>query len=103
MVFRRIYWVTEELGDDGSSRATGVFTSTSDLSSRGLRWLDGPAGGFRVTLVKLDSSGRPLGSWIGPDFAGLETDLQPFVATEELTEPEVEALGKALREFATGC
>jgi hypothetical protein len=103
MVFRRIYWVTEELADNGSSRATGVFTSTSDLASRGLRWLDGPQAGFRVVLVKLDSAGRPLGAWAGPDFAGLEADLQPFVATEELTEQEIETLGRALREFAAGC
>lgn len=102
MKFRRLYWVTEQIADSGESCVVGVFTSIHDLRVKGVKWCDGCAhsGGFRVTLVKLDSQDMPLGSWSGPGFDGIEDDLQPFVATGEFDEPSITQLASDLRAFA---
>lgn len=101
MKFRKIYWVTEQLGSDGRSQVAGVFTSIQDLSGRGIAWMDGidKRDGFRVSLVQLDSSKLPLGTWVTPDFSGIEEDLQEFVRTEELGAQDVEQLASDLRAF----
>ena len=101
MKFRKIYWVTEQIGTDGKSQVAGVFTSIQDLMGRGIQWMDGidKQAGFRITLVQLDSSKVPLGTWVTPDFSGIEQDLQDYVATEELSAQEIEALASDLRAF----
>lgn len=101
MRFRKIYWVTEQIGADGTSQVAGVYTSIHDLSVRGLQWMDGieKKKEFRLTLVQLDSDKVPLGSWVSKNFSGLEQDLQEFVKSDELNAQDVEALASQLRAF----
>lgn len=101
MVFRRIYWVTEQLNAEGVSDVTGVYTSIPDLMEYGVRWLESnpKRDGFRITLVKLDSSAAPLGVWSGPSYLGIEEDLAPYVATKEFSAQDVEVLAAKLRSF----
>lgn len=101
MRFRKIYWVTEQIGTDGSSEVAGVYTSIHDLTSRGIQWMDGidKNKGFRLSLVQLDSSRKPLGTWTSRNFSGLEEDLQEFVGTDELNSQDVENLASQLRAF----
>jgi len=102
MQFRRIYWVTEQLGADGTSEIGGVYTSIQDLIDEGLRWNEGSdkKSGFRISLVKLDAKGRPLGTWMGPDFAGLEEDLEAYVKTKEFDYVDCIAMVQELKKFA---
>jgi hypothetical protein len=101
MKFRKIYWVTEQVGSDGTSRVAGVYTSIHDLMSRGVQWMDGidQRSSFRLTLVQLDSDKVPLGAWKAPDFSGMEQDLQEYVASDELNAQDVEQLASELRAF----
>lgn len=101
MKFRKLYWVTEQIGESGDSRVIGVYTSIHDIRTKGLKWNEECAhkAGFRVTLIKLDSSGMPLGSWQSPDFNGLEDDLQQFVATGEFDGPSIALLANELRSL----
>ena len=101
MKFRKIYWVTEQVGSDGSSKVAGVYTSIQDLMGRGVQWMDGidKRGGFRLTLVQLDSDRVPLGTWVTPDFSGMEQDLQEYVASDELNAQDIEQLASELRAF----
>ncbi len=101
MMFRRLYWVTEQRGPDGW-RATGVYTSCSDLVEKGFRWIGtgGSAVAFRLTLAKLDSSGDVFGTWAGPEFRGLATDLDLFVKTGEFTPDDCHLVKEAAARFA---
>jgi hypothetical protein len=99
MMFRKLYWVTEQTDPQGTYRATGVYTSIPDLIDQGLRWLEPAGNGFRISLVKLDGRGDPLGAWTAPDFTGLEEGLQDFVATGEFGIDECESLRMALTGF----
>lgn len=104
MKFRRIYWVTEQLDEDGRSEIAGVYTSIPDLLDGGLRWDDGIEGktaGFRLTLVKLDSSKKPLGTWQSPGFEGLGEDLKEYIATGEFGEMDCIQLVEELNKFCT--
>lgn len=100
MMFRKIYWVTEQCSEDGS-RVTGVYTSIPDLIRSGLRWIDSPSKEvqFRLTLVKLDSDKGPLGEWVSPQFNGLVDDLHAFVKTDEIRIEEIQRLDEALDLF----
>jgi hypothetical protein len=100
MMFRKLYWVTEEMSKN-NSHVTGVYTSIPDLINHGLRWMNGSADGFRISLVKLDSEKEPLGTFQSPSFEGLETRLQDFIRTEEFTEEETLTLREALDSFAS--
>lgn len=93
-MFRRLYWVTEFVGNDGQSRVTGVYTSIPDLVHRGLTRKD--IVGLRLTLTKLDSDREPFGYWSSPAFEGLEQACQQFVETEEFSVDEVKSLVSAL-------
>ena len=99
MKFRKLYWVTEQVGTDGQSTVIGVYTSIHDLRVKGIKWIEDcdRRNSFRVSLIKLDSSKMPLGCWNGPDFASLEEDLQQFVATGEFDEPSILQLASDLR------
>ncbi|MBS1713061.1 MAG: hypothetical protein JST30_01855 [Armatimonadetes bacterium] len=101
MKFRKIYWVTEQLGSDHSSKVCGVFTSIHDLTAKGVQWMDGCdlRDGFRLNLVQLDSDKTPLGCWRSPDFSGLESDLQDYVKTDEMNAQDVEQMCSELRAF----
>jgi hypothetical protein len=94
MMFRRLYWVTEQI-DAQSSQVTGVYTSIPDLIRKGL---DMHGKDFRLTLTKLDCSEGRLGSWQSPAFEGLEERLQDFVATDEFSQEHCSALVEELRK-----
>lgn len=104
MKFRKLYWVTEQIDESGQSSVAGVYTSIFDLTNKGLRWDEEISGkaGFRVTLVKLDSGSKPLGSWTGDEFAGMGEDLQPYVTTGEFDGPAVDNLVEELNAFVSG-
>lgn len=93
MPFRRIYWITEHVDADGSTRASGVYTSVYDLVERGL---PRHGQGLRLTLVKVDSDGDPLGSYASPTFDGLAEDLLGYAATDEVTADQRKGLLEAL-------
>lgn len=99
MKFRKLYWVTEQIGTDGKSSVIGVYTSIHDLRVKGIKWIEDcdQTSSFRVSLVKLDSSKMPLGCWNGPEFAGMEEELQQFVQTGEFDEPSILQLVSDLR------
>ena len=102
MKFRRLYWVTEQIDESGTSEIAGVFTSIPDLVEEGIRWnveID-KRHRFRVTLVKLDSPNKPFGSWVSPDFQGMQEDLREYIKTEEFTVPDCEGLVLGLKELA---
>lgn len=99
MKFRKIYWVTEQLDEAGNGRVSGVYTSVADLIGRGMSHKEGVPGnkGFRLSLVQLDSTRPPLGSWATPGFDGIGQGLQEYVGTGELTGSEIESLCQALK------
>ena len=99
MRFRRIYWVTEQLGHDGSSEVTGVFTSIPDLVDTGLGIRNASAknAGFRVTLCELDSGLEPLMRFESPTFEGFEENVQAIIQTGEMSLEEYNTLLEALR------
>lgn len=85
MMFRKLYWVTENLTAEGRSEVKGVYTSIPDLIRYGIA--DSPRN-VRLTLAKLDSAKEPLGRWEGPDFDGLREALQTYIGTDEFSEEE---------------
>lgn len=97
-MFRRLYWVTELVKADGRSEVAGVYTSIPDLIRHGLPSAEG---NLRLTLTKLDSTHAPFGSWVGPEFEGLEEACQQFVRTEEFSVDEVKGLLRALAKTKT--
>lgn len=99
MRFRRIYWVTEQLDEDGRSQVTGVFTSVHDLLEHGIgiRDISDKRAGYRISLVELDSPKLPLCVFTSPDFGDVAKTLQPFVETGELSADEVSWICEALR------
>lgn len=100
MMFRKLYWVTEQLQGNGA-RVTGVYTSVPDLIRKGLIWhgQTAPDTRLRLTLVKLDSSKGPLGEWDNSNLANLVADLDPFVKTDEFRQDEVLRLEEAINAF----
>ena len=104
MMFRRLYWVAEQLDGKGGSIVTGVYTSIQDLVNTGLHWCDDTSGdrALRLTLVKPDSFNCPLAKLESADFASIEERLQPFVGTNEYTAEEVMMLRDHLNQFLTG-
>lgn len=100
MLFRRLYWITEQVEDSGASRVTGVYTSIQDLVHHGLNWCEDMQGrNLRLTLVKPDTFNKPLGSWSSPSFEGLATDIRSFIETHEYSEEETQLLTDELQKF----
>lgn len=94
MVFRKIYWVAEEV-QNGASELKGVFTSVSDLHDKFVAPHSGQS--LKLSLVKLDSPEGVLGTWSSPDFSGLEDDLKEYIGTGEFHQEECERLVRTLR------
>lgn len=100
MIFRRLYWIAEQVDEAGKSRVTGVYTSIQDLVNHGLHWCEGEEScNLRLTIVKPDTFNKPLGSWTSPTFEGLAEDIKQFVSTQEYTDEETAMLQKALHTF----
>ena len=93
-MFRRRYWITERLEDEGTSQATGVYTSVYDLVTRGLPRHDG---GLRLTIAALDSEKDPIAHYASPGFQGLHDDLTKYVAQDEITDEQRRMLLDALK------
>jgi hypothetical protein len=93
-MFRRLYWVSEQVYNDGTSSVNGVYTSIPDLVHYGLRFPE--SGQLRLTLTKLDSNKEPLGCWLSPEFEGLEAAMTPYLKTEEFSTEHVKILMKSL-------
>ncbi|MFQ3669410.1 MAG: hypothetical protein SNJ61_11050 [Fimbriimonadaceae bacterium] len=102
-MFRRLYWVTEQLYADGRSRVTGIYTSIPDLIDHGLRFVGDDAPkcvGLRLSLVKLDAGHDVLGVWSGDDFKHIADDLAPYVRTHEFNPETVDDLAQILNASA---
>lgn len=99
-MFRKLYWVTEQVDAGGKSRVTGVFTSIPNLLREGLACND--LGSLRLTLTKLDCECGGLGNWTAPNFDGLADQLSQLVKTEEFTAEQCEALVGALEKRKAG-
>jgi hypothetical protein len=98
MMFRRLYWVVEEVESSGHSQVTGVYTSIQDLIKHGLACVD--AGNeIRLTLTKLDSNKPPLGCWSSPRFSSLEADLEEYIRTDEFSEEQCKALSEFVHQM----
>jgi hypothetical protein len=97
MTFRRLYWITEHVKSDGSTQASGVYTSVYDLIERGL---PRHRNGLRLTIAKVDSDADPIASYVSPGFGKLEDDLLTYVKTEEITEDQRQSLMRALRALS---
>lgn len=93
-MFRKLYWVTEQIASDGKGRVTGVYTSIPNLVREGLACND--LNNLRLTLMKLDSENGSLGTWDGPTFDGLEGKITEFVETDEFSAEHCKTLMGAL-------
>ena len=91
-MFRRLYWIVEEIADNGASRVTGVYTSIPDLIHRGLK----PGLSLRLTIHKPDTYDCPLGQWTNDSFPQLAGGLEQFVQTHEYSVEEVKTLVAAV-------
>ncbi len=94
-MFRKIYWVTEQVDSRGRSHVFGVYTSIPDLIHHGLPDCSGDYR-LRLTLTKLDSDKEPFGSWCEPDFGAIGSRLDEFVKTDEFTREHCQMLVEAL-------
>ncbi|GIV01765.1 MAG: hypothetical protein KatS3mg015_0595 [Fimbriimonadales bacterium] len=99
MKFRRIYWVTEQLDDEGHSDVTGVYTSIPDLVEIGLGLKDYSPHQktVRLSLCELDASKPPLVTLFWNEYDKLESLLKPFVDDGEMTHEDVMMLVDALK------
>jgi hypothetical protein len=94
MMFRKLYWVVEQVQSDGKSSVRGVYTSIPDLVDCGLAGL---TGAVRLTLTKLDSNQPPVGLWSSPGFEGVSEDLQPYVDADDFSDDHRHYLIAALK------
>lgn len=99
-MFRKLYWVTEQVLSDGKTQVTGVFTSIPNLVREGFACND--VGTLRLTLTKLDCEDGNLGTWTAPNFDGLQDRLGEFVQTEEFSFEQCESLIHALGQHRAG-
>ncbi|MFN7172593.1 MAG: hypothetical protein ACK4P3_07405 [Fimbriimonadaceae bacterium] len=99
MVFRRIYWVTEQLDDEGRSAITGIYTSIPDLLHIGMRMVEDMPhqAGFRLSLVQLDQQRGAHGIWTEETWSDIASDLSPYIRTGEFTEEQCLMLQAALQ------
>jgi hypothetical protein len=91
MMFRKLYWVAEDLQPSGSSQIRGVFTSVPNLLRCGLE--EGlNLSQFRLSLTRLDCPCGTIATWSGDRFRTMGDDLVQFVATEDITEEQRQSL-----------
>ena len=101
MMFRRLYWVTEEVNANGNSGVAGVYTSIPDLIKNGIESRNGKPSKLRISLVKLDGASGPLGVWEAPSFDGIEDSLQEYVRTEEFSADQLQSLVNELKKVGS--
>jgi hypothetical protein len=100
-MFRRLYWVTEEVDAHGSSGVSGVYTSIPDLVRNGIQARNGKPSRFRLSLVKLDCADGPLGVWEAPSFSGIEEKLQEYVKSDDFTADQCQSLFDHLKKLGS--
>ena len=93
MRFRRIYWVTEKLFEDGHSEVAGIYTSIPDLIDVGLQ---NSGKDFRLNLCELDCPSAPLLCLEKPEFSSLVEKLSPMIKDGEFSSEDVSRLSQAL-------
>jgi len=93
-MFRKLYWVAEKVSVKGKSEVLGVYTSIPNLIRHCLEVVDTHT--LRISLTKLDSEESLLGTWHGPEFVGLLESVSPFVATDEFSPDQVQALKRSI-------
>lgn len=97
MSFRRLHWVLERVGADGTSSVAGVFTSVADLVSRGFAMAQAFAPDtHRFALVQLDSTAGPLGVYAPPAFDGLAATLKEILDAGDISSLEASMLAAHL-------
>ena len=101
MMFRRLYWVTEDVNANGNSGVNGVYTSIPDLVKNGIESRNGKSSKLRLSLVKLDCADGPLGVWEAPNFAGIEESLQEYVRTDEISADQCKSLVDQLKKVGS--
>jgi hypothetical protein len=101
MVFRRIYWVTEQLDTEGRSAITGIYTSIPDLLHLGIKMVEDvpQQAGFRLSLVQLDKQCGAHGIWTEENWDEIVSDLSPYIQTGEFTEEQCSMLHAALQSM----
>lgn len=93
MMFRKLYWVAEDIDATGSSQVRGVFTSVPNLLRNCLeRGVD--LSEIRLSLTRLDCGNAVIASWSGKQFAQMPRDLVQFVETEDLTEEQRQSISR---------
>ena len=92
-MFRKLHWVAETVSTDRSSEVRGIYTSIPDLVRHGL----GDPRTTRLTLTELDTEEGRLGTWQGPEFAGLDDVVHRLVTKDEFSSEQAESLLHALR------
>ena len=98
-MFRRLYWIVEQVNATGTSQVTGIYTSIQDLLNTGLQWAEGMDHRIRLSLWKPDCFGTPLGVWNPDSLGNLSDDLQAYIATNEYTPSEVMDLVSHIDQF----
>ncbi|MER3495727.1 MAG: hypothetical protein C4320_02235 [Armatimonadota bacterium] len=97
-MFRKLYWVSEEIDENGKSHVSGVFTSIPNLLQKGF---PAKSESLRLNLCKLDACCSPLLTWEAGSFDQVSEQLKPFVETEEFSPEHVAMLQHALDEKST--
>jgi hypothetical protein len=91
MMFRKLYWVTEQVPGNSTSQVLGVYTSIPNLIRHGLS-SDLDLDRIRLSLTKLDCDDGVVANWQGRSFGRLRDDLRSFIESEDFTEDQVKAL-----------
>ena len=100
MMFRRLYWVTEEVSAKGDSGVSGIYTSIPDLIRSGIQSRNGRPSRLRLSLCKLDCADGPLGVWEGPEFSGIGDSLEDYVKTDDFSADQCQMLVDELTKVA---
>jgi len=95
MMFRKLYWVTEGVDQDGATHILGVYTSIPTLVRNGFHATVDLAR-TRLSLTRLDCEDGILASWLGSDFNRIRSDLQQFVDTDDFNAEQADALWHAV-------
>lgn len=99
MIFRRVYWVVEQLGDRGSEVA-GVYTSIPDLLENGLRSVSGAT--IRVSAFELDKARGALCTWRTDSKHEAAEAFELLVEAGDFTHEEIARLCDALKQNQSG-
>ena len=95
MMFRKLYWVTESVDEDGVSHILGVYTSIPHLLRSGFH-ANSDLSHTRLSLTRLDCEDCILATWIGADYDRIRDDIRQFVDSDDFNVDQVDALWHAV-------